>query len=136
MRAFFAVVAGGVFDIVSSGLVGAFIAFIAFKQSQPGAALDAQQFTEFIETNASLRAILVVSGGLVSIAAGYLAAYIAKRSEYLIGALSSFLCVGQGIIEITSGRSTHSVPYMALELLLSPVLGLLGGYLRKRQTTA
>ena len=76
-----------------------------------------------------LASITFLVSSLFSILGGYLAAYLAKHDELLNGVLSSFL--PQLFINCT----LFSDPlYLAiLTLITSPLLALLGGYLRLRQ---
>jgi hypothetical protein len=77
-----------------------------------------------------------------SILGGYVAARIARHDELLNGAASAFLRIALGLIPIallffgTRGFVIGLDPLAAriLPLLASPLFGLLGGYLRLRQT--
>jgi uncharacterized membrane protein len=64
-----------------------------------------------------------------SVIGGYLAARIARHHEQLNGALSSFLCVALALLTIGS----FSIGWV-ISVVGSPILGLLGGYLRLWQT--
>ncbi|MGD0731519.1 MAG: hypothetical protein ABR956_09650 [Terracidiphilus sp.] len=73
---------------------------------------------------------------LCSVLGGYIAARLASHDELLNGALSAFLCVSQGIYSIASGKDPHPMVVQILLLVSSPALGLLGGWLRLKQTRA
>ena len=64
-----------------------------------------------------------------SVIGGYLAARIASHHERLNGALSSFLCVALSLFTIGS----FSIGWV-IGVVGSPILGLLGGYVRLWQT--
>ncbi len=71
---------------------------------------------------------------MFSVLGGYIGALIAKHDELLNGALSSFLCVLSGVYALFTG--SHPVYLILLEILaliISPLLGMLGGYLRFKQ---
>jgi len=126
---------GGIFDIFMSGIVGmAVVLVLTFSGWIPGqGATDVQgRVAEIMSAPAAIVATFV-TGGLVSIAAGYIAASIAKRAELLNGALSSIFCVLQGLYFIAAGGTDHSVGYWAAEFILPPLLGLSGGYLKQRR---
>jgi hypothetical protein len=74
----------------------------------------------------------ILLGSACSILGGYVAARIAKRSEILNGALSAILCVGFGLYAFAKGTDGASPTTHLAFLVLSPVLGALGGYLRAR----
>jgi hypothetical protein len=72
-------------------------------------------------------------GFACSVLGGYVAAWLAKHDELLNGALSSFLCVAIGIYSIASGKDYHGHWVQILFLIIAPVCGFFGGYLRLRQ---
>jgi hypothetical protein len=73
-------------------------------------------------------------GALASVLGGYTAAWIAGRSHLLIGALSAYLCTAIGIVSLLHGTPGVSLVQHLGGFVLSPALGLLGGYLRSLQT--
>jgi hypothetical protein len=86
------------------------------------------------QTNPLVFSVNFIAGVMFSIFGGYIGALIAKHDELLNGALSSFLCVASGIYGLFSG--THPLYMVLLEILgliISPLLGMLGGYLRLKQ---
>jgi hypothetical protein len=68
--------------------------------------------------------------------AGYLAALIAKQKELASGALSAWLWITVGMLSLFSRKLFLGIWLDLLSLLLSPVLGLIGGYLRRAQIRA
>lgn len=74
----------------------------------------------------AIKALNIIVGVGFSIIGGYLAARIAGHHERLNGALSSFLCVALSLFTIRS----LSIGWVIEGLVGSPILGLLGGYLR------
>jgi len=72
-------------------------------------------------------------GFACSVLGGYVAARIAKHDELLNGCLASFLCVAGGVWTISTGRMTDPLSREILLLITSPLLSLLGGYLRLKQ---
>jgi hypothetical protein len=73
-------------------------------------------------------------GFACSVLGGYVAARIAKHDELLNACLSAFLCVAMGIWVVTTHKSSDPAWQQLAELVASPGLGFLGGYLRLRQT--
>ena len=90
-----------------------------------------QQFSELHRLYADpvVRVVNTIAGVGFSIVGGYLAARIAGYNERLNGALSSFLCVAFTLFTIGS----ISI-WLIVGIVGSPLLGLLGGYLRLWQT--
>ncbi|HET8650571.1 MAG TPA: hypothetical protein VFL95_11050 [Gemmatimonadales bacterium] len=71
-------------------------------------------------------------GSLCSILAGYVAARIARHDELLNGAFSAWLCVLLGLYGWDSGTHATTIAAHGGWLVLSPILGALGGYIRLR----
>jgi hypothetical protein len=86
--------------------------------------------TAAMHANAMLYWAQLSVGLFCSILGGFVAASIAKRMELLNGALSSFLCVGLGIFTVIAGKGFDPIIVQILLLISSPLMGLLGGYLR------
>jgi hypothetical protein len=129
-----AVLIGGVFDIVASMVLGAVLAvgFIAFE---PGGMAAAPAMAAKLIADPRFYLASLFLGGAVSILAGYIAAAIAGRGERLNGALSSFLCVAEGIYGLATQPHGPATLPTIFAILISPVLGLAGGYLRKIRGT-
>jgi hypothetical protein len=68
---------------------------------------------------------------LGSLLGGYVAAAIARNQALLVGALSSFLWVLDGIHNLLNGEFSENMTWTLFILSAAPVLGVLGGYLRK-----
>jgi hypothetical protein len=92
--------------------------------------------TTYILDHGAVYAVLAVLGTLCSVLGGYVAAVMARRSEVLNGALSSYLCLGVGIWALAKGQEQMPTWLFLLLLPLSPIVSGLGGYLRLRQTRA
>jgi hypothetical protein len=85
------------------------------------------------QTDPIISTLNFVVGALFSIIGGFISAWIAKHDELLNGALSSFLCVLSGLCGLFSASLQISRILLALlGLILSPLLGMFGGYLRLR----
>lgn len=123
------VVIGAIFDIVLSGICG--VVFVMIYAMTAG--ITAPEDLAQLATAPELRVFSYVSGGLISIIAGYLAARIAGRGELINGTLSSVLCVGLGLAFVVVSHPPEFGISEILQFALSPLLGLLGGYLRLRQ---
>jgi hypothetical protein len=124
---------GNVVDIVASNVVMVPVIIYLLASARTGSALDhgAGSATEALKTSDVFLAASSILGGLCSILGGYVSARIAKHDEVLNGALSSVLCIGFGVYAVVNG--TSRLWLHLLDLLLSPALGALGGYLRSRQ---
>lgn len=134
-----AVVIGGIVDIVSTNLLSIpFIIFLMvgmYNPATPNAQLTTKTLLSVIHSNPVLFTVQILIGSIGSILAGYIAAKIAKHDELLNGSLSAFLCVGSGIYSLILGATTESIFLVLVGFILSPSLGLLGGYLRVRTTS-
>jgi len=95
-----------------------------------------EQLQAALHANTFLYVLQLLIGFGCSALGGYVAAWLAKHDELLNGSLSSFLCVAFGIYGLVAGKGSS---YRLEELLLlpaGPAVGLLGGYLRRRQRQA
>jgi hypothetical protein len=128
------VLAGAVTDIVLTNLftvpVGVYAmltnGILHLPKGQQQAAMIAA-----IQANAGLYATATIIGCGCSILGGYVAAWIAKKSELLNGGLSAFLCVSFGLYAIGTGKQNEPLWLAILLLPVSPALGAVGGYLRR-----
>jgi hypothetical protein len=134
-----AVVIGGIVDIGGTSLAGlpvvAYVmatgGILALPQAEQTAAVMA-----FIKGHTGLYVLLAIFGTLCSVLGGYVSALLARRSELLNAALSSYLCLALGIWTLASGQEQMPT-WLFLSLLpLSPLFAGLGGYLRVVQTRA
>jgi hypothetical protein len=130
-----AVIVASLFDIIASqlfALLGVTIVLLAIFGNH-AAPLDAERVNALLRESVSLRAGLIVIGAAVSIVAGYLAAWIAKRGALVNGGLSSVLCVALGLYGVLFGATSRPYWLSILELPITPLLGVLGGYLYFRR---
>jgi hypothetical protein len=128
------VVAGGVTDIVLTNiLTGPIAVYVALTTGVLTLPKDQQSaaWIAALHANFVLYALLLCIGAACSIAGGYVAAWIAKERELVVGACSSFLCVGSEIYALATGKSSGPLWITLLFLPLSPALGAAGGYLRR-----
>lgn len=77
--------------------------------------------------------VTIVVTSLFTIIAGYLAAWIAGRGELINGTLSAVFSTAIGLLMSIGQPSPWPMAVMVFLFILTPVLGLLGGYLRSRQ---
>ena len=132
-RTIVGVIVGGVVDIVTSGLFALPVMMYALVKYQAAGSPDASQIVmQGLAGDPVLISIGFVTGSLASILAGYVAAWIARGSELVVGAGSAYLCVALGVLSLVHGAS-GSLALHLLGFVLSPALGLLGGYLRSLQ---
>lgn len=85
-----------------------------------------------MHANPILYASQLFIGFARSILGGYVAARIAGREELLNGALS-WLCISFGVYGFFAG-SAHDAALEIGGFIASPAAGLLGGYVRQKQT--
>lgn len=71
-----------------------------------------------------------VIGGAFTLLGGYVAAVIAKHNEVLNGGSASFLC----IVFVLCTAGSLPLWQILLAIVFNPLVGMLGGYLRLRQT--
>ena len=127
-----AVIVSNLFDILVSGILGGIISMIVFSSYNldiKAIGQDPSIYTTFLSNHAGLHFLISSVGGVVSFLAGFVAAKIAKEKYLLFGGLSSIFCVISGIITMVQRGVT------VLEIILiflTPILGMLGGYIWKR----
>jgi hypothetical protein len=90
----------------------------------------ATQLTAHFSQDSTVASLSIIVGFSFTAAGGYIAALVAKHDELLNGTLASFLSVLIGLHSITSTPIT----YVLVGVILNPLLGFIGGYLRLRQT--
>ena len=131
------VLVGGIVDIVATNIFAfpfilyvmiARVDFLNMPQEEITTAI-----TQAIQSDWILFTIQLLIGGACSVLGGYIASLIAKHDELLNGALSAYFCVGLGIFSVIKGLEAGSIFLIILGFILSPALGLLGGYLRLAQ---
>ncbi len=124
-----AVLIGSVADIISSFAIGVALSIGAVVL----AALSHPRISAKVALHSPiLVAAEILFGMLCSVFGGFVAAWIAKHDELLHGCLSSVLCVALGIVGISLGWGNEPLWQQILLVAASPILGLLGGYLRSR----
>jgi hypothetical protein len=126
------VIIGAVVDVVGTNIwVFAVVGYLIIKH-QLYALPPSERTGELYRLygDPATKALNTIVGVGFSIIGGYLAARIAGQHERLNGALSSFLCVAFSLFTIGS----LSIGWVIEGVVGSPILGLLGGYLRLWQT--
>jgi len=125
-----AVLIAAVFDIVVSMVLGAILA-VGFIALAPGGLAAAPGMAAKLVADPRFILASMFLGGAVSILAGYVAAAIAGRAELLNGALSSFLCVAEGLYGLATGAHGLAATQTIIAIVIAPLLGMAGGYLRR-----
>jgi hypothetical protein len=72
-------------------------------------------------------------GGLLIVATGYIAAWVAKRAEPLNGVLAATVPMLVEIYAIVASRVEYATYWQALFVAATPLLGAFGGRLRRWQ---
>lgn len=133
-RSIVGVLVGGVVDIFATNVFALPVAMYVMVRDHLAGPDAGQALARTIGSDPSLLATMMILGCLASVLGGYTAAWIAGRSHLLVGGLSAYLCTAFGIASLF-----HDAPGVSLlqhlgAFVLSPALGLLGGYLRSLQT--
>jgi len=133
------VIIGGVVDIVATYIgaipVGVYAFMVAGLSNVPQAQ-QAQALTDVMRNRPSVYLAGMLVGAVCSVLGGYIAARIAKHDELLNGALSSFLCVATGLFALARGTPGTAPWVHILLLVISPLLGAIGAWLRLRGKNA
>lgn len=130
------VIVGGVVDVFASSFLGAVsVVFVLLLLSIAHTPADRTSgiVSDVVRGNPWYLAAQLVIGGACSVLGGYIAARLARHDERLNGALSSFACVGSGIVALAVGYDRQQAVLEIAMLPLAPLLGFAGGYLRERQ---
>jgi MFS family permease len=126
---------GGILDIVATFVTSIPLMAVAFVQLQL-MQLPAPERTaalmKAMGPGSSYYLLGLALGSACSVLGGYVAARIAKREERLNGALSAWLCMLSGFYSWWTGAYAATAMAHVGYLILSPVMGALGGYLRER----
>ena len=126
---------GGILDIVATFVTSIPLMAVAFAQLQL-MQLPAPERTaalmKAMGPGSSYYLLGLALGSVCSVLGGYVAARIAKRDERLNGALSAWLCMLSGLYSWWTGAYAATAMAHMGYLILSPVMGALGGYLRER----
>lgn len=132
------VLIGGIVDVMATNIL-VLPLIVVVAQRIDVAQFPADRMGKMIElaiqSHPALFAIQAVIGVACSVLGGYTAAWLAKHDHLLNGALSSWLCIGFGLYSLVTGNMATSTTVQMVGLFVSPIAGLLGGYLRLRQTT-
>jgi hypothetical protein len=129
---------GSIVDVVGSNIWGVVVTIyvmISFNLLSGSPAEMTDKVLNIFRTDPLIFSLNFIVGSFFSILGGYIGAYIAKHNELLNGALSSFLCVSIGIYSIVNGSYSSSLALALASLLLSPLLGIFGGFLRLKQSS-
>lgn len=130
------VLLGAVADIVTTNILAIPIVMVVdvrLVHSAPGTAPSVAAFTQAMKGSPGLYLTALVLGSVASVFGGWVAARVARRSEVLNGAVSAVACMGFGVYAMI--RYPQSAPlwqHIAF-LVLSPVLGAVGGVIERRQ---
>jgi len=125
------VVIGGLTDVFLSFLLGMALIVLLFVLRIPRDEIHAA-ISAASRQQGMLWDVQLGIGFLCSALGGFVAARIARRNELLNGVLSSFLCISIGLFEIATSEGRHPVALQLVLLAASPLVSLLGGYLRLR----
>ncbi len=130
------VAVGGVVDVVASNALsiplGVYLASKIDLSHVPQQQIP-DQMLGLLHANPGLYALQLVIGAACTVLGGYVAALIARRGEVLNGALASFLCIAFGIYAMASGKSNDPAAVQTALIVISPLLGAAGGWLRLKQ---
>ncbi len=131
-----AVVIGGIVDVGGTTFAGLPVVFYVMATNNIPTLPRVEQgavVMAFIKGHTIIYLLLGAAGCLCSILGGYVSAIIARRSEVLNAALSSYLCLALGVRTLISGTQQLPTWLFLLLLPLSPILAAFGGYLRLMQ---
>lgn len=133
------VLLGGIADIVATNLLMIPLFVYVARQIDVGqfpANRMSHMITLDIHASPELYSIQAAIGIFCSGLGGYVAAWLARHDQLLNGALSSWLCICLGLYSLLSGIHESSMAMLVIGLLVSPVAGLAGGYVRLKQSTS
>jgi hypothetical protein len=129
------VLVGGILDIVASFVTSIPVMAVAFVQLQLMQLPEPERAAALMKAmgpGSSYYLIGLTLGSACSVLGGYVAARIAKCEERLNGAVSAWLCMLSGLYSWWTGAYAVTAMAHIGYLILSPVMGALGGYLRER----
>ena len=131
---------GSIVDIVGTNLWGGLMtiyvmmSYNLFLTPASSSTELTAKISNILQTDPLILSTNFIVGAMFSILGGYIAALIAKHDEPLNGALSSILGLLSRIYRLLTG--SHPIYWILLEILtliLSPLFGMFGGYLRLKQ---
>lgn len=97
---------------------------------------DGPSLRAYIEGSFAAKAFVIIASVALNAGIGFFAAVIAKRREVLHGALSAMLYVTMVIYGLAAGFAPEAASRNLLGILLAPLAGALGGWLRLRRRRA
>lgn len=118
------IIVGALFDAVASLVLGAGLVIAIVASTGVGNIEDAS-----IAYSGTVAVVSYAISGGTSVLAGYIAARIAGRGELINGTLASLVCV----VIVTGFTLADMDTATIVEFVITPLLGLFGGYLRLRQ---
>ena len=119
---------GSLFDLVMTVVIGIVLVFVLTASNGGDADLGMAAMY-----SAEWLAFQVVVGFALTVIAGYLAAWIAGRGEMINGTLCAVFTTAI-MIPMMAGQSLPwPMTIIVILCILTPLFGLLGGYLRWRQ---
>jgi hypothetical protein len=123
------IVLGTLFDLGST-IVFSFVlgVYLGLQTGDPEAAMR-------MATSGGWLVLGIVVGCVVTVIAGYLAARIAGRGEIVNGGACALVSMAIGLVLSMGQPAYMSEIWIFLLCLLTPLLGMLGGYLRWRQVS-
>ena len=131
------VIIGAIVDIVGTNIWGIVAAVYLSSKYQLYSLPTAEQMPRLHDLLVQDPVVVVLNmfiGGGFTVVGGYIAARIANHDELLNGTLASFLCVIFALLAIGSS----SILWVIVGVIVNPILGFAGGYLRlwqKARTT-
>jgi hypothetical protein len=122
------IVLGSLFDLVMTVVFGIVLVFVLTVSNGGDAdvAMAAMYSTGWV-------AFQLVVASALTVIAGYLAAWIAGRGELINGALSAVFSMAIAIPMTAGQPMPWPLAITVILYVLTPLLGLLGGYMRRRQ---
>jgi hypothetical protein len=127
---------GAVADLVLTNLLVLPLVVITdtrIARETPGGKLAPAMFAHALATNKELYLVMMLLGALASIAAGWIAARVARRAEMLNGAASAIACASLGVYALFRYPEAAPLWEHVVFFILAPALGALGGLIYRRR---
>src|SRR5262249_37403445 len=118
-----AIIIGGVVDVLSSMVLGGFLtAYVMARRGVHSTNSSALHTSVINAINQSwvLHGTQFLIGYGCSVLGGYVAAWLARQSHVLNGALASWLCVGIGIYSLVSPSAVQTPLFTVLSIVATP----------------
>jgi hypothetical protein len=119
--------------IISTVVAAAIFAYIISSHQLNLSPQTATQIKSIVIASPLLLSLNTISGFLITIIAGYVAAKFSRHNPLLNSVFLSFLSIPFGIYAIYQGNATLSFPYNFLALAVTPLLYMAGGYIWLKQ---